>query len=336
MSIVNYIKRLLPVLNKGEVFGEFEKVVTEFDKIVLPSYKTLSSSNLITYKSNDLIRVKRLLSNYIPVKNAPLHVSLYRQLLKIREVVKYIDRNFDDLVTDDLVTKEANVKEIMTIRLVEHCVFISQFSMDLLNFIYDREIKLLSAEGSDGVDNIPKITVAYLNRHVTTFGMLVKGYSIPLDDFEKRWNEIPLVKINERNESTIKTMVAGHIDPFLPERYVGFVHSLIFYIRLNNAVADNARYEAMKARKASAEFRLLHLKNINDGEHNPKLAATIDNLQADVDRYEQKIKQEEEKVGLDRSSLESAYSTNSVSVNEILAMRPYVCKGGCDAFYHAR
>ncbi len=290
MKILNFVKSLLPSLEKRDVLEDIRITISDLENNHLPSYNSASdffSSN--QPKSKDIINLskefyKHLTPNGIS-KQKSMVGDIYIRLTKYLDILKYLqdeiaEKMEADILDDSLTAKRANLLKASSISF-----FITRYAGELLNYIYSAEEDNLSKDDA----TLPPKTIEYINKNLRHFTYLLSDYGISLDEYKKLTSKIPDVTVNSDTADSVASVYnESDLDP-ITSGIRNFTYNPIYHIRLSIAQWQVSRYKEAKDKKKVLELRLLHLKMLQDGHEDAKLQTEIDYNQSRVDKLNKKI-----------------------------------------------
>ena len=290
MRIFDFLKALLPRLNKNKILEDLRITSSELETIAIPSYQVASEHFKLNKPESE--EVKELINVFYSHFNAQgggkksnLIEEISKRLPFVKENTDYILEQSENLLEKDIIREGLTAKKTILIRAAENLSFISRHSLDLLNYIYTCEANQagLKVEGFASETLAPGVS-KHIQDNMGRFARILSDYSIPNKDFSKMISEVPEINVNDKNRGTMSSMYnEKDIDPLSGSQMQGFVNP-IYHVRLVEAEWQASRYKANKEKKKLLEYRLLQLKMFNDEKSDPKLEEEIEYLQTRVDR----------------------------------------------------
>lgn len=299
MKILNFIKQLLPRLDKDRVLEDLRLTSTELDTVVIPSYTHASEyfrSNKIKSDANkDLSDIfYRKFDLQGTSKSSTFVGDIARRLPYLRDNIEYVKGLIEELMERDIIGEGLTAKKAVLLRSAEQMSFISRFATDLLNLMYVNEAIASDANIEENL-RLSQHDVNMINKNIGIFSAWLSDQGIPNKDYIKLYLNIPEVVVNTRNENAIiSAYKEKDLDPFSAPFVSGFTGSPIYTVRLIVAEWQSARFKANKDKKKMLELRLLHLNLINEKKNDPKIEQEIDYIRGRVERIESYIRETEE------------------------------------------
>lgn len=303
MSIIDYIKKLLPRFERSSVAEDLRATEKELIKIVMPSYDQAASAfRTIKLESEE---ARSLQSQFVVNFKQPRWSAaktfiqdIDNRLKNFHENVVYISNILETVVDADIITAGLTSRSAFVIRSAGNMSFISRYMLSLLNYVYTVEAQHRDIEPEHGIE-ISKAEMKHVEERFHTFVKLFAQYSVDPDDFKKIYEAIPEMIVNERtNRMLLAMMESKEVDPFSGSGYAGFVGSPIYTVRLAFANWQNSRYESAKAKKQQLELRLLYLENQSKDRKDASLVNEIQRLQDRIERLDYQLAETDKELGI--------------------------------------
>lgn len=299
MKIMDFVKSLLPSLQKNQITEDLRITLSELEEVVTPSYRFateyLKTSKLKSDKNKELATQFYRNFDLQGSSKQPSYIGeVNRRIEFIKENVVYlrelVEKDFDELTVSEGMT----AKKVVVVRAASALSFISRFSTDLLNYMYVQEAIAVNAELDESLQLSPA-ALKHVERNIGNFASVLSDFGIPNKDFSKILLSIPEVVISSKTDQALKGMYSDQqLDPFKSSYIQGFTGNPIYHLRMVIAEWQSNRYKANKDKKKTLELRLLHLKLQNEGKDDPKIEQEINYVQSRVDKIERYLKDVEE------------------------------------------
>lgn len=302
-QILDYIKKLNPVLDKEQILEDIRITKSELDTIVIPSFKD-GSDALKTIKLKSKANQELSLKFYENfdlqhgTKQATFINEIARRLPYLRENLDYIEEQIEEMLEDQVITSGVTAKKLMFIKAAECVSIISRMSSDVLTMVYNNETQELDGSQTELIE-LPPAIIKKVNSHIGFYAMLVSRYGIPNKDFSKVLSGVPDVVVNEKTFNSLKSVYSEkELDPISSGYLAQFKHSPIYAIRLMFAEWQTGRYNSAKDKKKSLELRLLNLQMTQDKKQDAKIQKEILYLQNRINKLEKYMAEVEEDLDL--------------------------------------
>lgn len=289
MFLLDFIKTLIPVLNKSDVLEDVRVTKAELESTVIPSINQASENikiiKLKAPKNKELVNVffrNYSLSN--SSKNILAEIAL--KLPVVLQNLVEVEKTFDEDTGKDIITDGVTNKKAIMLRAIEQISFLSRFTMDLLVVLYNNEALDSGIDMEESIE-VPKIVNDRVTRNMGLYAILLSIYGDSKFTFDKRIANMPDVVLNETTSASVLSVYgAKNLDPINSPLVMGFDYNPIYHIRLLVAEWQASRYQSMKDKKKMLELRLLHLKLLEDKKSDPKIEKEISYIQSRVDSIE--------------------------------------------------
>lgn len=303
MGILDFIKKLLPRVNRTDVADDLRTTEKEMTKIVIPSYQQAADAfRAIKLESEEVKSLQAVFSanfksmHYSAAKNFVIDINI--RLKNLFENMTYVSNLLDTVVDKDIITAGLTTRSAFVLRSASNMSFLSRYMLSLLNYIYTAEAVSRDVEVEPSIE-ISKAEMKYVETKFHVFVKLFMQYSAEPEDFKKLYEAIPDLIANERTNKMLAAMLESkEADPLAATGYSGFVGSPIYTVRLAFAQWQNSRYESAKAKKQQLEFRLLYLENQAKNRKDPALVNEIQRLQDRIEKLDYQLTETDTELGL--------------------------------------
>ena len=298
MEILNFIKALLPRLDRNDILEDIRITKAELDNGVIPNY-----GEAARYFNDNKIKsvvIKDMSTSYYKLATTKHKENTFVQNINvsfgnIKDNLTFIETELENVLEKDIIADGLTAKKTVLVRAAEHISFITRYSMDLLNYIYNNESIAYGTEIASGFAISEKIS-RDLEKNFNTYVRLLNIYAVANKDFVGKYKNIPEVVINATNFSVVtSTFKERDIDP-----YNGLVQHFeanpIYHFRLMIAGWQDARYTAFKDKKRMLELNLMNLRMQQDKTPDPKVEKEIIYLQDRIETIAFKMHKMEDSV----------------------------------------
>jgi hypothetical protein len=284
LRIIDYIKALLPRLDKSKVQEDLRVTSSELSNAVIPTYQNAAEYfKLNKIKSDEAKNLTSIFYSHFNLQGGGKKSSLVEEISKrlpaFKDNTDYVLEQAEELFEKDIIKEGLTAKKAILLRAADYTSFVSRYSLDLLNYLYAVESKAMGKG-----DPLPPATIKYITSNISKFAIMLSDYSVPNKDFRKLVLDVPEINIGNKNAAATSALFGNSsVDPFSASQVQGFVNP-IYHVRLMEAEWQASRYKANKEKKKLIEMQLLHLKLLNDGKSDPKIEEEIEYLQSRVDK----------------------------------------------------
>jgi hypothetical protein len=292
MSILSFIKQLLPRIDKSTILEDLRITKKELEDNLISSYSDAATHfKAIKLKSDPVKDIANVFyRNYSLTKsNNSVNIvsEINSKLANLSQNIDYVESELEKLLERDIIKDGLTAKKAVLIRAATELSFITRFAMDLLDYIYVKEIVAINDERNLDVSNSQENNIA---KKIANFGRLLAIYGDSPKSFKNEIGEIPDVHINENNYAALTaTYGEGVIDPANANLVTNFVHNPIYHFRLMIAEWQSNRYKAYRDKKRMLELRLLMLQSYQSNNPDAKIEKEIEYLQNRIESIEYKM-----------------------------------------------
>lgn len=294
MKLKEYLKQLMPRLQRSELEENVGKLHAELTDTVLPGYEDAAEFfGNRKFKSKWVDQFDDLFKREFKVKyKGNFIVGINSTLPLLMDNLNAIQRLMDK--TEPSWSKDAvSLLGVNLLRAVDQLNFLAQYARRLLNVALAMEMNL--AEGKDEKFDIQKNEIEWLNVNKTMF---IGGYTIltmKRADLERRLQEVPNVVVGEENADMIEgNLERPKVDP-LGLGLIPLQINLFYHIGRFIAERQAARYKSAIAERDAIQMRLVYLRQLEQSSADPILRGEIEVAQGRVEKLNYTIKEMEEK-----------------------------------------
>jgi hypothetical protein len=187
MSLLNFIKGLVPNLDKDDILEDIRVTKNELEQIAIPSYGE-GVTYFLTHKSTSKQTEDALHTftrNYRTKLNRRSRNTVEEILFCLEVAVlnlKSTGDQIETLIEQTTISESITARKAILVRMAEQISYISRMSIDFLNLLYTFEQIEAGVEYSE-------VTV-YQKKHVlpniAMFAKLCEVYSFSNADFKKK------------------------------------------------------------------------------------------------------------------------------------------------------
>lgn len=297
MSILNYVKSLVPSLEKRTILEDINNSLGELKTATIPAYKLAQKpmgSKTFTFKDPDVIAFNKKFNrdNKTGINGNFIYV-IYEVAQRIEDngstLIKVVEEMFGSGVIADAIT----YRKASILKYVEAMTFFQRYARCLLRTVYIKETNMVD-ESVNEHENINNFELEWLAKNEDDFIGSLLGLSLKSSIFVSSLKETPDSVVNSDNIDIVSKVSGGKIDPF-KLNFINANLNIIYHIRMYAAEWQHANYEAALQERKTIELRIMHMQNILDGKKDPKLEEQILYNEGRLDKLNYKIKKMEEK-----------------------------------------
>ena len=300
-NITYFVRSLLPNFLKSDIEVELETSINSIS-VIRDNYeklKTILEGSKFNGKSNKKIldtiydEWKKFKPHGVRItmnKNIAVDtLNLYRN---VEENGKFVYEEIHKLLNDNILTASIDFYAAHLLRAVSHYTFMTKFSLDLLNYLYIKEIEDMNIPVDKDYLMHPK-QVEKIEKNAWIYARLLSFYGSSPDYFKTEISNIEKIYVNKSNiDELVSQFIASAKDKIetLPGIPSGFIGSPIFHLRLIFAEWEAQRYHYLKSKKQLLELRYLHYKMLKEsGKSDPNIEKEIEYLQKRITDIDYKL-----------------------------------------------
>lgn len=296
MNIFQYIRSLVPTLEKRHVLNDLRMLREDIIDITLPSYsssvallgeQSLRSKEATVFQKafDQAVTGHRIKGSYLNVINAILQLAV-DQVDVIEDAVK---RHFaKDIVSSGITYRQANI-----LRYAELLRFVAKYSRLRLNVSVAAEINMVRGNAADMGKEISNPEQAWLDRNRLAYLAALNVIMESSRDLATVLNNVPDITADVDAASVVANTVGlSKIDPKRLNR-VGFNGNPLFHFRMIKEDILTAEYEAALEERRMLELLLLDFEQAQSGSEDAALQRKIEGTRARVETLKFRIAKRE-------------------------------------------
>lgn len=305
MSIFNFVKKLLPRIERDTVQEDLRTTEKECVNVVMPAWEAAATHFKINKLASDeaqsmSIQFYRGFDLRHASKSPNFVMDIARRTSVFHDNVSAIQSRLDDFIEKDILSDGLTMRAAFVVRAAGNMSLVSRYLLALLNYVYMVE----AAQHDTHLDpalEISKAEMKYVEQNFDRFVKLFSEYTMPTKEFVELLGTLPEIYVNDRTQSAVISQYGQNtVDPFEKYGVSGFVGNPIYRIRLKIAQWQNDRYESARAKKQQLELRLLYLQMQKDNASDPSVTTEIERLQGRIESYDKYLREVEESIAEDK------------------------------------
>jgi hypothetical protein len=307
MSILTYIRNLLPSFKKDRVIEDARIIRTELETVSIPSYK--EAEKIFTkwdFKSKEMQDFTKIFSRNIKTSSAfgnkdNLVVAIRKGLEALLVSHDLVEDKLQKYLEEDVVAEGITCLKANLIQCLEGISFVSKYSYKFLNYIYVVETAVKTEANAEEYiqSNFSKAEIDYIEKSFVPFCIAFGALTKTKIEFEKTIDKIPDIIINASNSDAVASTIDNEkLSPFMTTGFISdsVLINPIYHFALMVAEYQANQYKVSKETKKVLELRLLNLELINQRNPDAKLQKEIEYIQSRIQGLDYKIKKMEESV----------------------------------------
>ena len=294
MKIKEYLRTLMPRLQRSELQDAMSKLRSELTDTVLPSYETGSELfGTRKFRSGWVQQFDKTFEKEFRIKHKGNFIEGINSTLPyIMENLAAIERLVSK--TESNWSKDAvSLLGLNLLRATDQLNFICQYARRLLNTALAMEVNV--SEGKAETLDILKSEIEWLNVNKTMF---IGGYSIltmKKGELERRLKEVPNIIVSEDTAEMVEgNLESAQVDP-LNLNIIPLMINPFYHIGRFFAERQALRYKSAEAERYSIQMRLMYLRQLDNSEGDQILRNEIEITQSRVDKLNYEIREMEDK-----------------------------------------
>ena len=280
MSILTYLKGLLPSFRKNAIVESCEMTSTSLREHTLPAY--LSAEAL--FKSGKFKNAIAQDFATVYFKNVGkagalgMMGSIRERLDNALVILLYISTNAKTLYSDVETNISLTYVKLTCLRLVEAAEFSNTYARKLLNYVFILETA--QADASVSVkDSLTPAEIAWLDKGFLDFCLCMNTLGSSVEVIKKHLAEMPDASITSLTEKTFPTTLGvDKIDPF-QMRHLSASVNPFYYFGMMIAERQAKRYKAAKAELELLQLRCLNLDKLYNKNPDARLQKEIEYME---------------------------------------------------------
>lgn len=303
MSIFNFVKKLLPRIERSTIAEDLRTTEKECLNVVIPSWGAAETY----FKLNKLASVEAQELSSLFYRNFDMHKAMKapnfvsdinRRVENLHSNIITLQEAIETYLEKDIISDGLTIRSAFVVRAASNVSLVTRYLMALLNYLYTVEAQHYDISLEPGLE-ICKAEMKYVDQNFVRFAKLFSEYSVSPADFKKLIGEVPEVFVNQKTENAVAGFFGKSPDPYESYGVSGFVGNPIYRVRLIIAKWQNDRYESAKAKKQQLELRLLYLQMQKDEKKDPVVVNEIQRLQDRIEGYDKYLREVEENIAKD-------------------------------------
>lgn len=295
MKIANFIKSLIPSLNRTTVVEDLRIQRASIEEFALPAYKQATKTmRNYNFKSQEGKAIDSALKPFSRRHGN----SLFMAIQSLLEDTVAISMDLEDLIersfAEDINREGMTYQRAQMIQLVDVISLVSRYSRRLLTYVYAAEAAV--HEGSPSLEEeMLEGDIEYVKTNLPFFLRAIKTIELASKDLVKVITSVPDVVVTDSNINSMHGQFGeSKLDP-LELNFIPTWANPIYHLRVIRADWQMANYEEAKDELVSLQLRRLNLEMLNQGKSDAKLQKQIDYYNNEVRKKTAKIEEMRER-----------------------------------------
>lgn len=296
MKITKFISSLLPSMNRSDIKEDLATLNKELQETTLPAYITaveqLAERDFTDDRTREFDKLFEQRVNKMKGRNHIVHI--HHTLKELEKTVVVLNKMVDKHFATKIARESMTYLRAEILRYIAAATFVVKYSRRHLHYVLICEINAKDGRTHALGKELSKAELEWLRENARGYMDALNSLSDDSKAVEKSLKAIPDAVISEeRNEAVEATVGKRKLDPFrlgfLPPRF-----NIIYLIGMRVAEYQANRLRAAKEEAKALEYRLLELRQVEEGERDAKLQQLIEYTEDRVRKLNYKIKKAEE------------------------------------------
>lgn len=295
MNLKKFISSILPSFEKGRLVEDVALMKTELNETVVPPYEEA----VLQYKGRKL-RAKATQAFDREFQRVVKNTLRGDYVSVCSKVFNEVSKNYDEL--DTLVNKHfgrdvsASGMTYLKGNLIQYMEVLSfsmRYARRLLSWTLYEELKAVDGD-TDWTDPLTKAEKDWFWKNRETFYKCMRVLYTTKGELERKLSVIPdMIIVPEEVDVVVESVGRDKIDP-LQMGIIPIALNPIYHIRMAVAEWQVSRHKAAQEEKRALEYRLLALKEANEGKRDAKLEQAIEYTEGRIQKLNRKLAEMEE------------------------------------------
>jgi len=294
-SIFDYVKSLIPILNKNDLLESCRTMSGQLTSSTLPIYRE-AEKTFGKYKPQSP-RVQQWYSHFAvaPFKGKnPISIIL-NQLEKTKDILDYVDQELVAIATDKISADGMTARTASLVRTLDAVNFANSFSLVFLSHFYIFEIAQMRNDESYIETQTSPAQIESMESSISSFVETLAIIGKNKNDFAVAIDNIPEVSFSTDSRAILGTLGENRLNPL---GYNGaFGITLLYRIRMSINQYHIQTYERDRKYKQTLELRLQQMVLEQDKNPSPQIDKRISDTQSEINKLEYKIHKFEKQEG---------------------------------------
>lgn len=280
MSIESFVKTLLPSIDRKVILEDANATLEELTEQTIPPYVSTMEARVFTseteFQSDWMLRRQKEYSTRFRASRFNVVEAIANTLPIVAQRMEMVAGLLQKELPHDLARDGITYPKAALIQISELASFVSRYSRRFLLLCYAVEVPELSKEISRDKP-FSRIELKQMEEQYQSFLSALEVFQRKDRDFHKAVESIPDMLVDLENIEIANEVAggAGNLNP-LALGFISHVWNPIYHIRIAVSNWQNNRYLAAKEERMAIEYRLVQLRQLNEGQHNGALEKQIE------------------------------------------------------------
>lgn len=271
MNITQYVKSLKGVISKDDAKSTLDNVIQELSTKVLPISATAAAAfKVIKIKSKEVIGLDERYRNALKLgRNGNMFVDINTRLLAAHRVLNTLGELLDKTLPETVTATTIDHRSATILHLIDSASFLNRYVRRLIEAAAVYETEAVGMYEDYQKANLTKGEAVWLESRFGYFLETLEALSETPQDFKKKFDEIPMVKVDTDGDS-VSVFGRLKMDPFK----LGFIPIFLnpfWHIGKWIVELQAWRYKEAQEDLKRVQQRILLLEEAVAGKANPSL-----------------------------------------------------------------
>lgn len=293
MRILDFLKTMLPTFKKKDLLGDLNTTLSNLNECTIPVYdkyaQEMRSFNFSTQEAKSLISA---FQSHVKQRKGNIIVTIAHGLHEAADVGASMQKSIDKRFQDDISRDGLTYNEAQTLQILSAFSFFERYARRLLSYLI-----ILETGKFDNGNSMTSLTDGhkqYIIQYFTPFCMLLNAYTQGAKAVLDALKNVPELEIIPENDAAIVAIQGkDKVDPFR----MGLISANVnpfYWWGMRKAISAVKRYDEAKEERNMLELRLMHIKNLQQGQNNPDIEKEIQYNEDRLSRIQAEIRDFEE------------------------------------------
>ena len=290
MKIEQFVKSLLPSIQKDTVLEDIRTTEGELKNSTIPAYDgSIKFFKTWKFKSDIVRDLETTWKRMVKGHSTGMVETIGRGMHVLLGNLAVVDVEIKKIYSDDTAPEGMTYLKAQLLQYVEMAGFASKYARELLNLIYVAETSEADSGETNLQDSIPPARIEWLKVNFVNFCTVFNAMTQSATDTSKAFSAIPDIVVTPDNAQTLPATVGmAKLDPMacglIPVKL-----NPIYHIRMRIAEYQVRRYDSAKDELKLVQLRLLNLERILQNKPDPKIQKEIQYMEDRANKLAAKI-----------------------------------------------
>lgn len=293
MRILDFIKTMLPTFKKRDIISEIEVTLSNLNECTIPVYDNYAREmKTWNFASKEAINLVQTFNTLVKQRKGNIIVSTAFGLHEASKVAAEMSRSFEKRFQNDVSREGLTYNEAQSLQLSAALGFFERYARRLLSYLV-----IVETGKFDSGNSMLSLTDGhrkYITNHFTPFCLLLNAFTQGSGAVLAALKSVPELEIIPENDEAVASIQGkDKLDPFRMN-LIGMNLNPFYVIGMRQAISKVKRYDEAQEERNMLELRLIHLKNVRQGQPSPEIEQEIQYNEDRLSRIQAEIQDFEE------------------------------------------